>query len=216
MLDMGLSSLTLSLRSCACRIINRIERLPALQLSVNQHSPVQHNPVLVLACSDNLLSHSPRIPCLVHSAMPVQTMQLREVPSAGLAKLRRNRNRQGDLVLSTRLSNRLSSRPSSRQRVALDLSTRRSNLRALAYLGATMHLQPKINRWAGLVCLITSVLSLTYHITGSTGGFGTGSSTGSTGLFGQTNTAQQPPAPTSLFGQNQPAGGAFGGGTFSA
>jgi hypothetical protein len=220
MLNMGLSSLTLSLRSCAYRIISRIERLPALRPSANQHSPVQHNPPLVPACLDNLLNRNLRIPCLVHSAMPVQIMQLREVPLAGWAKLPRNRNRRGDLVLSTRLSSQVSSKPSSqpssRQRVALDLSIRLNNLRALAYSGATMRLQPKINRWAGLVCLIISVLSLTYHTTGSTSGFGTGSNTGSTGLFGQTNTAQQPPAPTSLFGQNQPAGGAFGGGAFSA
>ena len=61
-------------------------------------------------------------------------------------------------------------------------------------------------------------LSLTYHATGNTGGFGSGTNTntGSTGLFGQANAAQQPSAPTSLFGQNQPAGGAFGGGAFGA
>jgi hypothetical protein len=56
---------------------------------------------------------------------------------------------------------------------------------------------------------------LTYHTTGGTGGFGTTSNTGSTGLFGQANTTQQQqPASTSLFPQNQPAGGAFGGGAF--
>jgi hypothetical protein len=150
MLDIRLSSLTLSLRSCACRITSRIERLPALQHSANQHSPVQHNLPLVPACLDNLLSRNLRIPCLVHSAMPVQIMQLREVPLAGWAKLRRNHNRRGDLVLSTRLSSQVSSQPSSqpssRQRVALDLSTRPNNRRALAYSGATMRLEPKINR----------------------------------------------------------------------
>ena len=148
--------------------------------------------------------------------MPVQIIQPREVPLVvGWVKLRPNR--RGDLELSTRhrLRHRLSNQPSSR-RLALELSTRLNNLRTLAYSGAIVRLQPKINRWAGLVCLIISVLSLTYRTTGSTSGFGTGSNAGSTGLFGQTNTAQQPPAPTSLFGQNQPAaaGSAFGGGAF--
>lgn len=56
---------------------------------------------------------------------------------------------------------------------------------------------------------------MTYHTTGGAGGFGTSSNTGSTGLFGQTNTTQQQqPASTSLFPQNQPAGSAFGGGAF--
>jgi hypothetical protein len=205
-LDMGPGSLIFPLRSCAFRIISRTERLPALPPSVNQHSLVRHNPPLLPACSDNLLSrNNPRTPCLVHSVMPVQVVQPREVPSAGWVKLRRNR--RGDLVLSTRLS----SPPSSQQRVALDPSIRLSHLRILACSGAAVHLHPKINRWAGLVCLIISVLSLTYRNTGGTGGFGTGSNTASTGLFGQTNTAQQPPAPTGLFGQNQPAGSAFGG-----
>jgi hypothetical protein len=218
MLDMGSGLLILPLRSCAFRIISRTERLPALPPSVNQHSPVQHNPPLLPVCSDNLLSRNPRTPCLAHSVMPVQVVQPREVPLAGWVKLRRNR--RGDLVPSTRLSSQLSSRPSSRpsrhqQRVALDPSTRLSNLRILACSEAAVHLHPKINRWAGLVCLIISVLSLTYHTIGSTSGFGTGSNTGSTGLFGQTNTAQQQPAPTGLFGQNQPAGSAFGGGAFS-
>ena len=219
MLEMGLGSLTLSLRNCARRIISRIERRPALQPLVNRHSLVQHNPPPVPACSDNLLNRNPRIPCLVHSVMPVQIIQPREVPSvAGWVKLRPNR--RGDLVPSTRLRLRLrlrlNSQPSSR-RLALELSTRLNNLRTLAYSGATVRLQPKINRWAGLVCLIISVLSSTYRTTGSTSGFGTGANAGSTGLFGQTNTAQQPPAPTSLFGQNQPAaaGSAFGGGAFS-
>jgi hypothetical protein len=49
-----------------------------------------------------------------------------------------------------------------------------------------------------------------------TGGFGGAPNTGSTGLFGQTNTAQQPAAPTSLFGQSQPANNTFGGGAFGA
>jgi hypothetical protein len=198
-------------RSCAFRIISRTERLPVLPPSVNQRSAVQHNPPLLPACSDNLLSRNRnlRTPCLVHSVIPVQVVQPQEVPLAGWVKLRRNR--RGDLVLSTRLS----SPPSSRQRVALDPSTRPSNLRILACSGAAVHMHPKINRWAGLVCLIISVLPLTYHTTGGTGGFGTGSNTGSTGHFGQTNTAQQPPAPTGLFGQNQPAGSAFGGGAFS-
>jgi hypothetical protein len=54
---------------------------------------------------------------------------------------------------------------------------------------------------------------LTYHITGGAGGFGTSSNTGSTGLFGQTNTTQQQqPASTNLFAQ--PAGSTFGGGAF--
>lgn len=57
----------------------------------------------------------------------------------------------------------------------------------------------------------------TYPGTGNTGGFGSGTNSGSTGLFGQANAAQQQPsAPTSLFGQNQPAGGAFVGGAFGA
>lgn len=60
------------------------------------------------------------------------------------------------------------------------------------------------------------LLSLTYHATGNPGGFASGTNTGSTGLFGQANATQQPAAPTSLFGQNQPAGGAFGGGAFGA
>lgn len=55
---------------------------------------------------------------------------------------------------------------------------------------------------------------MTYHTTGGTGGFGTTSNAGSTGLFGQANTTQQQPTSTSLFAQNQPAGSAFGGGAF--
>jgi hypothetical protein len=198
-----------SFRNCAFKIINKTERLPVLLPSVNLHSPVQHNPPLVPACSDNLLSRNPRTPCLVHSVMLVQVLQPRGVLLAGWVKLRRNR--RGDLVLSTRLSSRPSS---SLQQVALDPSTKLSNLRMLACSVAAVHLHPKINHWAGLVRLIISVLSSTYHITGGTGGFGATSNTGSTGLFGQTNTTQQPPAPTSLFGQNQPASSAFGGGAF--
>jgi Nucleoporin FG repeat region len=56
---------------------------------------------------------------------------------------------------------------------------------------------------------------LAYCATGGTSSFGGATSTGSTGLFGQTNTTQQQPA-TSLFGQNQPTGNAFGGGAFGA
>lgn len=66
----------------------------------------------------------------------------------------------------------------------------------------------------GMSCNLS--FSLTYHVTGSTSGFGSGTNTGSTGLFGQTNTAQQQSAPTSLFGQNQPTSNAFGGSAFSA
>jgi hypothetical protein len=109
--------------------------------------------------------------------------------------------------------------------VASDPTTRLSNLnlnlnlRILACSGAAVHLRPKINRWAASVWLISSPTnfeSFTYHTTGSTGGFGTSSNTGSTGLFGQANNTQQQqqPASTGLFAQNQPAGGAFGGGTF--
>ena len=208
MLHLGPGSLILPFRNCASKITSRTERLPALLHLVNQHSPIQRNPPLVPTCSDNLLNRNPRTPCLVHSVMPVQVLQLREVPLAGWVKLRRNR--RGDLVLSTRLS----SRPSSLQQVALGPSTKLSHLRMLACSAAAVHLHPKINRWAGLVRLIISVLSSTYNITGGTGSFGATPNTGSTGLFGQTNTAQQPPAPTSLFGQNQPAGSAFGGGAF--
>ena len=67
----------------------------------------------------------------------------------------------------------------------------------------------------GMYVLSSIFISLTYRTTGSTGGFGTSSNTGSTGLFGQANaTQQQQPASTGLFAQNQPAGGAFGGGAF--
>lgn len=80
-----------------------------------------------------------------------------------------------------------------------------------------MRLHLKISHWVeDLVRLIPLPLSLAYHTTGNTGGFESGTNTGSTGLFGQTNTAQQPPATTGLFGQNQPSGGAFGGGAFGA
>ena len=58
------------------------------------------------------------------------------------------------------------------------------------------------------------LVRLTYLGSGNTGGFGGTTNTGSTGLFGQTNTAQQPAASTSLFGQSQPASNAFGGGAF--
>ena len=160
-------SLMLPLRSCACRITSKTVRPLALPTSVNRHSAVQHSPLLPPPCLDNLISRNLRTPCLVHSAMPVPVVRLREVPLAGWVKHRRNR--RGDLVgLSTVLSSRPSNRPSSRRRVASDPSTRllsNSNLRMLVCSGAAVHLQPKINRWAASVCLITSlrIINLPYH-----------------------------------------------------
>ncbi|KAN0129943.1 hypothetical protein V8E53_012269 [Lactarius tabidus] len=49
-----------------------------------------------------------------------------------------------------------------------------------------------------------------------TGSFGGAPNTGSTSLFGQTNTSQQPAALTSLFRQNQPTNNTFSGGAFGA
>lgn len=163
------------LRSYACRITSRTERLLVLPPSVNPHSAVQHSPPLPPPCSDNLLSRNPRTPCLVHMVMPVPVIRPRGVPLAGWVKHRRNR--RGDLVRSIRLSSRLSSQ----QRVASDPSTKLSNLkrnrnrnrnlnlnlnlRILACSGAAVHLRPKINRWAASVCLINSlcIIGLPYH-----------------------------------------------------
>ncbi|KAN0130829.1 hypothetical protein V8E53_011355 [Lactarius tabidus] len=49
-----------------------------------------------------------------------------------------------------------------------------------------------------------------------TGSFGGAPNTGSTSLFGQTNTAQQPAALTCLFKQNQPTNNTFSGDAFGA
>src|SRR6267154_999364 len=77
------SSLMLPLRSYACRITSRTERLLVLPPSINRHSAVQHSPPLPPPCSDNLLSRNPRTPCLVHLVMPVLVVGLRGVPLAG-------------------------------------------------------------------------------------------------------------------------------------
>ena len=151
--------LMLPLRSYACRIISRTERLLVLPPSINLHSAVPHSPPPPPLCLDNLLSRNPRTPCLVHLVMPVPAVRLRGVPLAGWVKHRRNR--RGDLVRSTRLNNRPSSRPSSRRRVASDPSTRLSNLnlnlRILACSEAAVHSRPKISRWAASVCHLISV-----------------------------------------------------------
>ncbi len=162
-------SLMLPLRSYACRITSRTERLLVLPPSINRHSAVQHSPPLPPPYSDNLLSRNPRTPCLVHLVMPVPVVPLRGVPLAGWVKHRRNR--RGDLVRSTRLSSQPNSQPNSRsssqRRAASDPSTRLShlNLRMLACSGAAVHSRPKVNRRAASVCLIIShrIFDLPYH-----------------------------------------------------
>ena len=159
----SVESLMLPLRSYAYRIISRTERLLVLPPSIKLHSATQHSPPLPPPCSDNLLNHNPRTPCLVHLVMLVPAVRLRGVPLAGWVKHRRNR--RGDLVRSTRLSSRLSSR----RRAASDPSTRLSNLnlnlRILACSGAAVHSRPKTNRWAASVCLLISlrIVDLPYH-----------------------------------------------------
>src|SRR6266702_1813480 len=212
-------------RSCAYKIISRIERQLAPTLSGNRHSVARHNLPPPLVYSDNLPNSNLQTLFSVHSVIPPQIVQTRArvTLSAGWGKIQHNQ--RGGSVPSTKLPNSLrrvvlvpspspNNHSSSSNSNSSSNSSSSSSSRVLACSGTLVRLGLKISPQVDSVSVVAIASTLTYRGSGNTSGFGGATNAGSTGLFGQTNTAQQPAASTSLFGQSQPASNAFGGGAF--
>jgi hypothetical protein len=94
-------------RSCACKIISRIERPQVPMLSGNQRSAARHNLPQPLVYSDNLPNSNLQILFSVHLVIPPQIVQTRGrvTRSAGWGKIQHNQ--RGGSVLSTKPPNNL-------------------------------------------------------------------------------------------------------------
>jgi hypothetical protein len=94
-------------RSCACKIISRIERPQAPMLSGNQRSAARHSLPQPLIYSDNLPNSNLQTLFSVHLVIPPQIVQTRGrvTRSAGWGKIQHNQ--RGGSVLSTKPPNNL-------------------------------------------------------------------------------------------------------------